>query len=190
MPVEITAVEERYQGWSRIMVVTIRMPDGRQIKREIEEHGVAACVLPYDAARQTALLVRQPRAPVLYAAKQSETIEAIAGMIEEGDPALCARREAEEEAGVTLGTLDYVASVWTMPGVSTERMTLYLASYDGNRAFRSTGDLQDDDEDTVPIEIELAELAAMADAGEIDDMKTLLLVQTLRLRKPELFPPA
>jgi hypothetical protein len=98
MPVEITAVEERYQGWSRIMVVTIRMPDGRQIKREIEEHGVAACVLPYDAARQTALLVRQPRAPVLYAAKQSETIEAIAGMIEEGDPALCARREAEEEA--------------------------------------------------------------------------------------------
>jgi nudix-type nucleoside diphosphatase (YffH/AdpP family) len=190
MSVEITAVEDRYQGWSRIMLVTLRMPDGRQIKREIEEHGMAACVLPFDPARRTALLVRQPRAPVLYAARQGETIEAIAGMIEEDDPALCARREAEEEAGVTLDTLDFVATVWTMPGVSTERMTLYLAPYDGSRALRSTKNLQDDDEDAVPFEIDLARLAAMADAGAIEDMKTLLLVQTLRLRRHGLFAPA
>jgi hypothetical protein len=37
------------------------------------------------------------------------------------------------------------------------------------------------------IELLLSELAAMADAGQIMDMKTLALVQTLRLRKPELF---
>jgi hypothetical protein len=36
----------------------------------------------------------------------------------------------------------------------------------------------------------LGELAAMADAGTLNDMKTLALVQTLRLRKPELFTPA
>ncbi len=30
----------------------------------------------------------------------------------------------------------------------------------------------------------------MADDGRLDDMKTLCLVQTLRLRRPELFRPA
>ena len=29
----------------------------------------------------------------------------------------------------------------------------------------------------------------MADAGRLDDMKTLALVQTLRLRRPDLFGP-
>jgi hypothetical protein len=33
----------------------------------------------------------------------------------------------------------------------------------------------------------LAELAAMADKGEIQDLKVFALLQTLRLRRPELF---
>jgi hypothetical protein len=33
----------------------------------------------------------------------------------------------------------------------------------------------------------LAELAGMADSGGLDDMKALVLVQTLRLRRPDLF---
>ena len=33
----------------------------------------------------------------------------------------------------------------------------------------------------------LPDLADMADRGEVADMKTLCLVQTLRLRHPELF---
>jgi len=37
------------------------------------------------------------------------------------------------------------------------------------------------------VELPLAELAARADEGRLDDMKTMLLVQTLRLRRPDLF---
>jgi hypothetical protein len=33
----------------------------------------------------------------------------------------------------------------------------------------------------------LDELARLADSGELDDLKTLFLVQTLRLRQPGLF---
>ena len=36
-------------------------------------------------------------------------------------------------------------------------------------------------------EVPLWQLAAMADDGRITDMKTLLLIQTLRLREPDLF---
>jgi hypothetical protein len=35
----------------------------------------------------------------------------------------------------------------------------------------------------------LPELAAMADDGRIEDMKTFALIQTLRLREPRLFHP-
>ncbi len=37
------------------------------------------------------------------------------------------------------------------------------------------------------MEVALATLAAEADAGAIADMKTLCLLQTLRLRHPDLF---
>jgi hypothetical protein len=37
------------------------------------------------------------------------------------------------------------------------------------------------------MELTLSGLAALADAGRLDDMKTFALVQTLRLRRPELF---
>ena len=49
------------------------------------------------------------------------------------------------------------------------------------------GGVADEHEGITVIELPLAELAAMADAGQIIDMKTLAVVQTLRLRKPELF---
>jgi hypothetical protein len=37
------------------------------------------------------------------------------------------------------------------------------------------------------LELPLAQLAAMADAGTLTELKLLLLVQTLRLRRPDLF---
>ena len=72
-----------------------------------------------------------------------------------------------------------------MPGVSTERMHLYLATYRG-RAREGRGGV-DEDEDITAVELKLAELAALADTGKLADIKTLVLVQTLRLRRPDLF---
>ena len=45
----------------------------------------------------------------------------------------------------------------------------------------------DEDEDTTAVELELNELARLADSGKLVDIKTLVLLQTLRLRRPELF---
>jgi len=88
-----------------------------------------------------------------------------------------------QEAGLELGELEPVAAGWTMPGISTERMHLYLATYRG-RAREGRGGV-DEDEDI--IELSLAQLAALADTGKLADIKTLVLVQTLRLRRPDLF---
>jgi hypothetical protein len=42
-------------------------------------------------------------------------------------------------------------------------------------------------DDLLAVEIGLAELARMADADALPDTKTLVLLQTLRLRRPDLF---
>ncbi len=176
-----------YAGWAKFLVATIRLPDRRVIEREIEDHGQAVCVLPYHPLRRTAILVRQLRAPVLFAANHQETLEAIAGMIEHEDAADCVRREAREEARLELDSLEHVLTGWTMPGLSTERVHFYFAVYAGEARPDVGGGVASEHEETVAVEIELAALAAMADRGELTDVKTLLLLQTLRLRRPHLF---
>jgi nudix-type nucleoside diphosphatase (YffH/AdpP family) len=176
----------QYEGWTTLLVATVRLPDGRIIKREIENHGEAICVLPYHPLRKTAILVRQPRIPVLYAADRQMTLEAIAGIIEETDRVACVHREVMEEALLKLDSVEYLFSSWTMPGISTERMHFYFAIYSGEPRAEIHGGA-DEDESTIAVEIPLGELAAMADDGTLPDTKTLVLLQTLRLRRPELF---
>ena len=186
MAVEIIGTEEKYRGWCRLLLAQVLYPDGRIVKREIEDHGRASCVLPYDPARMTALLVRQLRVPPLHAGGDATLLEAPAGLIDPGeDGDTAARREAMEEVGVRLTSLDLVSSAWSMPGISTERMDLFLGLYAAADRTGAGGGI--DDEGIEVAEMPLSELAAMADAGTMNDMKTLVLVQTLRLRRPELF---
>jgi nudix-type nucleoside diphosphatase (YffH/AdpP family) len=184
---EITAVEAKHTGWARLLIATVRLPDGQIIHREIEDHGAAVAVLAYHPQRRTAILVRQFRAPVFYASKQDQTTECIAGILEEADPAACARREAAEEAGLALRSLNHVARVWSMPGISTERMDLYLATYDDAPRLNEGLGVATEHEHITAVEMGLGALARMADAGQVADMKTLVLLQTLRLRHPALF---
>jgi len=184
--VEIVDTHEVYGGWSKLLVATIRLPDGRTIKREIEDHGEAVCVLPYHPTRKTAVLVRQWRVPVLYASKQQQVLEAVAGVIEDVDAATCAHREVMEEALLKLDSLEHLFTAWTMPGLSTEYMHFFLATYSGEPRPEVRGGV-DEDEFTVAAEIGLADLARMADENKLPDSKTLVLLQTLRLRRPELF---
>lgn len=189
MTSKVVSTETKHRGWSTFLVATIRLPDGSTITREIEDHGNAVCVLPYDPVRRTAVLVQQLRAPVLFAAKQQHFLEAVAGLID-GDeaPESSARRETMEEAGLRMRSLDHVVTAWAMPGISTERMDLFLGEY--SEADRVNAGGGTEDESIQVLEMPLTEIAAMADAGTLGDMKTLVLLQTLRLRRPDLFIPA
>jgi nudix-type nucleoside diphosphatase (YffH/AdpP family) len=187
MPYEILDAKTLHDGWSTLSALKIRMPDGRLMKREVEDHGAAVGMLPYDSERRVAMLIRQFRAPVLRATGEADLLEAPAGLLDEDNPEDCARREAMEEVGLRLTSLEPVGAVWTMPGISTERMHLYLAPYGAADRVAEGGGLASEHEEITIVEMPLAELARMADAGELTDMKALLLVQTLRLRRPDLF---
>jgi nudix-type nucleoside diphosphatase (YffH/AdpP family) len=114
-------------------------------------------------------------------------LEIMAGLSDGQPPEHAARREASEETGLKLRALQHVAQVWTMPGLSTERMDVFLAEYAEADRVGQGGGAEGEHENIIVVELPLAELAAMADGGQIADMKTLALLQTLRLQKPGLF---
>lgn len=172
-----------HDGWGRFLLLDIRETDGTAYARQVEDHGAAVAVLPYDPDRRVVTLVRQFRAPVLYAGGPPVTIEAPAGILEAGSsPQACARREAVEETGLHLETLEPVGTFWTGPGFTTERLTLFLAAYRPAQRLSSGGGLEDEHERIEVIELPFARALAMVAGGEIADMKTVLLLRELQLR--------
>lgn len=188
MPVRIERTEVVYKGWLSLILAHMRGDDGTPFERVIEDHGSGVAVLPYDPGHRVALVVRLPRAPVLHAGQTEPLIEAPAGLIDPGEAAEAAAiREAYEETGVRLATLEPLGVIWSMPGISTERMALFLAPYAAADRIGPGGGLAEEHETITVEEIALADLARLADAHQITDMRTLTMVQTLRLRRPDLF---
>lgn len=176
-----------HRGWNTFGIATLTLPDGSTVPRALEDHGQAACVLPYDPERRVALLVRQARVGPAFWGEPADLDEAPAGGLDGGQPEATAIREAMEEAGVRLRRLDCVAYAYSMPSVSSERLWLYLAPYSEADKVAAGGGLHAEGEQVVPVEVPLAALAEVAHSGRLPDLKTLVLVQALMLRRPELF---
>jgi nudix-type nucleoside diphosphatase (YffH/AdpP family) len=187
MTVELRKVETLHQGFVTLLLATFVGPDGRPFRREIEHHGRAACVLPYDPERRTALMVNLPRAPVIWAGGPPELLEAPAGMVDNEDPEDSAIREALEECGVRLTRLDAVGSPFSMPGVSSERVDLFLAAYAQVDRVSEGGGVTGEHEHISVEEVPLSLLWTWVEQRKIEDLKSLALILALRVRRPELF---
>ena len=74
MPYAVTHVETLHAGWTKLLRATVRFPDGRLVRREIEDHGAAVGVLPYDPDRRMAMLISQVRTPPLHAAGEATVL--------------------------------------------------------------------------------------------------------------------
>jgi nudix-type nucleoside diphosphatase (YffH/AdpP family) len=177
-----------YSGWGRFLLLEVELGGGRVMERQIEDHGEAAAVLPYDAERRVALICRQPRIGPLYSGFEPHLVEAAAGVIDPGEDAAGAVvREALEELGVRLGKVEPVVAAWSMPAVSSERIHLFLAPYGAADRVGAGGGLAAEGEEIEVLELPLTALLGQADSGALTDIKTLALVWALWRRRPELF---
>lgn len=176
-----------YSGYLTVETLRIRLADGFLVSRDVEKHGDAAAVLPFDCARRCALVGRLFRAAVFDTTGEDSVEEACAGMIEQETDEAAARREAREELGVSLNVLERVARVWSSPGVSTERQSLFLAAYSAADRTAEGGGVLGEHEGIAVIERPLIQLAREVDQGRIVDGKLVTLVYALRHRRPELF---
>jgi 8-oxo-dGDP phosphatase len=107
----------------RIRRDTVLMPDGAQVRREVVEHPGAVAVLAMDEAGQV-LLIRQYRHPVA-----GQLWEIPAGLRDvAGEPPLAtAQRELLEEVGYRAADWQVLADFYSSPGISSERLRIFLA---------------------------------------------------------------
>lgn len=175
-----------YRGWMTLLRLTIE-DQGGTFFREVEDHGEGAAVLPFDPERRTAVLVRLLRGPMLYAGGDGMSLEAPAGLVESDGFEETAKREALEETGLRLRSVSHVATLWTAPGVTTERMALFLAEYTAADRVGAGGGIAEENENIEVVELGLDELWARARAGTLVDMKTFTLLLALKEQRPELF---
>jgi len=162
--VKLLESRELYRGKIiDLFVDRVKLPNGNVCELEMIRHPGAAAVVPVDADRNV-VLVRQYR----YAAS-GWLYEVPAGKLDEGeDPAVCAAREIEEEVGLRPGRLTPMGWIWTTPGFTDERISLYLAT----ELVASKQSLQPDEVLSVE-RMPFDEAVDLARRGEIRDAKSV-----------------
>lgn len=180
--VEVTDVELLAAGWHVLRATTFRYlgDDGEwtTLTRETYDRGNGATILLYDPARRTVLLTRQFRYPV-YVNDHPDgmLIETAAGLLDDDDPVTAIRREAEEETGVHVIDVEPVFEVYMSPGSVTERLHFFAAAYDGATREGDRGGLAEENEEIEILEYDIDVALRMVREGEIQDAKTIMLLQ-------------
>lgn len=144
--------------------VDVELPDGRESIREIVCHPGAVVVL-LRAPDGRFVFVRQFRKAV-----EKVMLEVVAGTLESGeDPEDCARREAGEEAAMTVTTMEKLGTVFSAPGYSSEELQVFFAE----ASEGGGGCTPDEDENIERVFLSEDEIDGMVSKGSIDDAKTL-----------------
>lgn len=179
------AVEDWQIGW--------RQFDGSMgapANRAVFVMADAVTVLPYDPVRDRVLLVEQFRAgPFARGDMASWQLEAIAGRIDPGEtPEDSARREAMEEAGLTLADLIPVAQYYPSPGAITEYLYSYVALTDLPDGSTGVFGVEDEAEDIRTHILPFAQMMDLVASGEIANAPLILTALWLQRERPRLRP--
>jgi len=193
LPTEKAELIERtvaFQGYFRVAQYRFRhtLYQGGlsgEVKREVFERGQAAAVLPYDPVRDEVVLIRQFRAGSYVAGRHPWGWETVAGIIEDGEtPEDVARREAVEEAAVTITDLLPMGSVVLSPGACSETCTSFLGRTDMKGVGGIFG-LESENEDILVKAVPFLEARAMLDRNECDNAVAVMALQWLALHRDE-----
>lgn len=145
------------------------------IRRFSLERGNSSAVLVFNLDTQKIILIDQFRYPT-YSNGNGWVTEIIAGMVDPGEtPEESARRELQEESGLTISTIEHICTFYTSPGGSSEQIFLYYAEVSGEFAkYNKTGGLINHGEDIISFEITLEDALNRIKTGEISDAKTIV----------------
>lgn len=153
------------------------------ISRETYDRGNGATILLYNREQKTVLLTRQFRFPAyVNGSKNGMLIEACAGLLENEHPEDAIRRESEEETGYHLGSVTKLFEAYMSPGSVTEKLHFFTAEYDASSKKAEGGGDARHGEEIEALEIDLDEALQMIELGEIQDGKTIMLLQHAKLK--------
>jgi len=189
--VEILGQRTVFQGFFRINEYKMRhrlFAGGwsEVVTREMFERGHAVVVLPYNVRSDQLVLVEQIRLGAKDCSHSPWLLEAVAGMIgkddtgQDEDCEQVARREALEEAGLTLGRLAPMLSYLSSPGGTTERIHLFLGELIAPVQNGIFG-LPEEHEDIRVHLLSRGEAMQLLAEGKIDNAATVIALQWLEL---------
>lgn len=157
--------ELAYRGRSiSVWADEVELPNGRRVTLDVVRHPGAAAVVPF-VSDEDVLLIRQFRH-----AAGGTIVEVPAGKLDAGeDPAVCAARELEEEAGQRAGRIERLGEIWTTPGFTDERIHLFAAF-----ALEPVATRHEADEVIEVFRVPLLRALEMVWSGELSDAKSAL----------------
>ncbi len=165
----------------RRLALSFRLFSGQmtpELQREAFLAFDAALVLPYDPQRDEVLLIEQLRfGPILREDPNPWVLEPVAGLVDAGeDPADCARREAEEEAHLTLRAVLPMARGYASPGYSSEFFHMFCGLADLSAHHGTIAGIAEDSENIRSHVLPLDDALALIDTGEINATPLITMV--------------
>jgi len=147
----------------KLRVDTVRMPGGRETRREIVEHIDCVAIVAIDVD-DNVLLVKQFRKPV-----EKELLEIPAGGIDPGeDPATTVRREMQEETGYLPRKVERLGGFYSAPGFCSEYLYLYLAT------DLTPSQLYAEDTESIKlVRVPVTQIPSLITSGSICDAKSI-----------------
>lgn len=164
MKAETISTETIYEGKIfDILLSKIREGDV-EYAREIVSHNGSAVIVPVFADKTVALVKQYRHAAGKY------LWEIPAGSLEKGEnPEAGARRELEEEVGVTAKTFEKLIEFYLSPGFLSEKMFVYLA-----KDLTETGQKPEADEFIEIKRVSFEQTYELIKNNEIEDAKSII----------------
>lgn len=178
MKVEEKTIKENVVFQGRIITVrddTVLLPDGNTARREVVAHNGGVCVaaLTDDDSLYFVSQFRYPYKEVI--------LELPAGKIDKGEnPYDAGIREALEETGCKVKTMQSLGEFYPTPGYCGEKIYLYWTN-----DFEMEKQKLDEDEFLNVEKIPFSKALEMVMSGEIKDGKTQAIVLKLAVMKKE-----
>jgi ADP-ribose pyrophosphatase len=178
-----------YQGFYKMDLLTITHQrfDGREltIQREVLERHDAVCVLLVDFSLREIVFVEQFRVGALRE-PNPWLLELVAGLIDKDEqPEEVARREAQEEAGVGVGRMEFITRYLPSPGGTTERIFLYVGEVDASKAQGIHG-LDEEGEDIRVTTTSFDTAFQWVRDGKVNNAASIIALQWLQINQQSL----
>lgn len=184
--IKITKEEILSNNWYVLKKISYEYttPDGKQQEqqREAYDRGNGATILLYHKENKTVILTRQFRLPTFINGNPSGMlVEACAGLLDADNAEDCIRRETEEETGYKVTDVQKIFEAYMSPGSVTEILHFFIAAYDKTMKVANGGGLEQEQENIEVLEMPFDEAYGMIASGRIQDAKTIMLLQYIKL---------
>ena len=186
--VKINSVKNLSNDWYTLDKVNFdfRTKNGewQNQNRESYNRGDGAAILVYNPIKKTVILTKQFRMPTyLNGNSNGMLIEVCAGLLDENDPLTCIINEVEEEIGYEIKNPIKIFELYSSPGAVTEIIHYFIAEVNDTMKISEGGGLASETEEIEVLELSFEKAFAMISTGEIQDAKTIILLQYAQLNK-------